>query len=236
MAVWGISDLHLGFRSDKPMDVFGDHWLDHPKRMAEAWDDLVDEDDLVLVPGDNSWAMRLEEADLDLAWIAARPGTKVLLKGNHDYWWSSISRVRKALPPGLKALQNDVITLGDYHLAGSRLWDQPGHRGFGPDDKKIFLREQERLRLSLNLGKAAAAKDGRELLVMTHYPPFAEDGGPSPYTETINESGTQLCVYGHLHGRRALRQARAREGMIDGVEYRLLSCDLLDFRPIKLRP
>jgi len=235
MAIWGISDLHLGFRANKPMTVFGAHWAEHPHCIARAWDRLVSDEDLVLVPGDNSWAMRLDEADMDLAWIAERPGTKILLKGNHDYWWNSIGRVRAALPPTLRALQNDVISLDKYHFAGSRLWDQPGHRGFKADDRKIYLREIERLKLSLQLGKKAAAADGRELIVLCHYPPFAEDGGPSPYTELIEDSGATLCVYGHLHGRRARQQARALEGDIGGVEYRLLSCDLLHFEPMKLR-
>tara|TARA_Y100001934_G_scaffold253240_1_gene318063 strand:- start:369 stop:1079 length:711 start_codon:yes stop_codon:yes gene_type:complete len=235
MAVWGISDLHLGFRADKPMTIFGSHWAEHPDCMAVTWDEIVADDDVVLVPGDNSWAMRLEEADLDLAWIADRPGTKILLKGNHDYWWSSIGRVRAALPESLRAVQNDVISVDKYHFAGSRLWDQPGHRGFNANDRKIFLREIERLKLSLQLGKKAAARDGRELIVLCHYPPFAEDGGPSPFTELIEDSGARLCVYGHLHGRRARGQARAREGEIAGVEYRLLSCDLLNFSPLKLR-
>ena len=235
MAIWGISDLHLGFQVDKPMTIFGPHWAEHPDCVAEAWDQLVTDDDLVLVPGDNSWAMRLSEADMDLTWIDERPGTKILLKGNHDYWWTSIGRVRAALPSSLYALQNDVISIGDYHFAGSRLWDQPGHRGFKASDKKVYLREIERLRLSLQMGQKALSTHGGELIVLCHYPPFAEDGGSSPYTELIEESGASLCVYGHLHGRRARHQARAREGEIGGVEYRLLSCDLLDFKPVKLR-
>jgi predicted phosphohydrolase len=233
VAVWAISDLHLSFRSGKPMDVFGPRWARHAERMAEAWDDLVNPADTVLVPGDNSWAMKLHEADLDLEWIHQRPGTKVLLKGNHDYWWQSIGKVRAALPSSMLALQNDTVTVGDYRFAGARLWDQPGRRGFSADDEKIYLREIERLKLSISQAQKECAQDGRELLMMTHYPPFNDRREPTPFTELIEASGSDTCIFGHLHGAGA--PAKARTGEHNGVTYHLVSCDCLGFTPIKLR-
>ena len=232
MAIWAISDLHLSLNSDKPMDVFGDHWIGHHDRMAENWDRLVGEDDLVLVPGDNSWALKLEEAAKDLQWIHERPGTKMLLKGNHDYWWTAIGKVRKAMPDSLRGLQNDTLEWGDYRIAGARLWNQPGHKRFTADDEKIYLREIERLKLSLDLAAKQCAKDGKELIIMVHYPPFREHR-PSVYTEMIEAVNTRTCIYGHLHGTNSHK--RAFQGEHNGVNYQLVACDYLNFTPVKLR-
>jgi uncharacterized protein len=235
VAIYGISDLHLSFASDKPMDVFGPHWAGHAEKMAAAWDEMVGDDDVVLCPGDLSWAMKLEEAAQDLAWIAARKGRlKILCRGNHDYWWSAIGKVRKALPATLVALQNDAVDLGDVVVAGSRCWTSPGGLDFSPEDEKIYLREVQRLKLSLDEAKRLAA--GRPLIAAIHYPPFAADKARSPtgFSTQIEEAGVKLCVYGHLHGRHAHRTAFV--GARGGVEYRLIACDYLDFRPVKLWP
>lgn len=233
MVVYGISDLHLSFTADKPMDKFGDHWKDHAAKMAEAWDRIVGDDDVVLCPGDLSWAMRLEEAGADLAWIGARKGRlKVLGRGNHDYWWSAIGKVRKALPPGCVALQNDAFDLGDVVVAGSRCWAAPGGLDFSEADRKIYERELGRLRLSLEAGRKLAK--GRPLIAAIHYPPFAADGRSTGFSELIEEFEVSLCVYGHLHGRHAHRTAVV--GEVRGVQYRLLACDFLDFTPIPLWP
>jgi uncharacterized protein len=223
----------LSFSTDKPMHVFGDHWHHHPTRMAAAWDALVAPEDVVLCPGDLSWAMKLADAAADLAWIAARPGRlKVLTRGNHDYWWSAIGKVRQALPPGLCALQNDAVDLGDVVVAGSRLWACPGALDFGADDQKIYDRELERLRLSLEAGKKLAA--GRPLLAAIHYPPFTARKETTGYTELLERYEVPLCVYGHLHGRHAHRTAF--EGVRNGVAYRLIACDRLGFSPVPLWP
>jgi uncharacterized protein len=231
--IWGISDLHLSFSTDKPMHVFGDHWRDHASRMAAAWDSLVDDDDVVLCPGDLSWAMKLEQAALDLEWIGARKGRcKVLTRGNHDYWWSAIGRVRKALPPTLVALQNDAIDLGDVVVAGSRLWSCPGGLDFNVDDQRIYERECERLRLSLVAGQALAA--GRPLVAAIHYPPFTAKQADTGYSALLEQFGVRLCVYGHLHGRKAHQTAFVGERA--GVRYQLLACDYLQFSPVVVWP
>jgi predicted phosphohydrolase len=231
--IWGLSDLHLSFASDKPMDVFGKHWEGHADRMAAAWDAQVGEDDIVLCPGDLSWAMKLDEASLDLGWIGERPGKlKVLCRGNHDYWWSAIGKVRKALPDRVVALQNDSMDLGDVVVCGSRCWSAPGALDFGEADQKIYERELGRLRLSLESGKKLA--DGRPLVAAIHYPPFAADKRPTGFAELLEEYGVRLCVYGHLHGRRAHRTAVT--GDVRGVHYRLIACDYLDFAPTRVWP
>lgn len=232
MALFGLSDLHLSHRANKPMDVFGDHWVGHVARMAASWDAMVGPKDVVLCPGDLSWAMRLEEAREDLDWIAARPGIKVLCRGNHDYWWSSISKVRGVLGPGMHALQNDAVDLGDYVVCGSRLWACPGALDFEPQDQKVFEREVTRLKLSLDAAKAMAR--GRPLVVAVHYPPFAANGKHTAFSRLICEAAPVLCVYGHLHGARA--HASAVEGLVDGVPFHLIACDKLGFVPKALLP
>lgn len=233
MAIFGISDLHLSFSTDKPMHVFGEHWRGHDEKMAATWDRMVGKDDVVLCPGDLSWAMTLPEAEKDLAWIAARPGrTKVLTRGNHDYWWSAIGKVRKALPPSLVALQNDAIDLGEVVVSGSRLWACPGALDFGPDDEKIYLREIGRLRSSLDAGARLA--NGRPLIAAIHYPPFSADRRDTEFSKLLEEFRVALCVYGHLHGKRAHRTAF--EGERGGVVYRLIACDRLDFAPVQVWP
>ena len=235
--IWGISDLHLSFSTDKPMHVFGEHWKDHDKKMAAAWDASVDDDDIVFCPGDLSWAMKLEQADKDLAWIAARKGRlKILTRGNHDYWWSAIGKVRSALPPSLVALQNDAIDLGphgvDVVVCGSRLWTCPGALDWDAHDEKIYLREVERLRMSLLEGQKKAA--GRPLLAAIHYPPFDKQQQPTAYSKLLEEFGVKMCVYGHLHGTRAHRTAF--EGDRGGVRYHLIACDHLGFAPVVVWP
>jgi len=228
LRIWGISDLHLSFSSDKPMDKFGKHWAGHADKMAEHWDALVDDDDVVLCPGDLSWAMKLDEAALDLEWIGARKGRlKILGRGNHDYWWSAIGKVRKALPESCWALQNDAIDLGDVVVCGSRCWAAPGALDYSEHDRKIYEREITRLRLSLETGRKMA--DGRKLVAAIHYPPFTAKGASTDYSDLVEEFGVELCVYGHLHGRRAHQTAVVGER--NGVTYRLIACDALHFAP-----
>ena len=215
------------------MDVFGDHWVGHAAKMAEAWDALVGPDDVVLCPGDLSWAMKLDEAGTDLKWIGDRPGRlKVLGRGNHDYWWSAIGKVRSALPEACVALQNDAVDLGEVVVAGSRCWAAPGGLDYSEADEKIYRREIGRLRMSLEAGQKLAA--GRPLIAAVHYPPFTAKQAATAYSDLLEEFAVDLCVYGHLHGRRAHRTAV--EGEMRGVQYRLIACDHLDFKPVQVWP
>ncbi len=224
MKVFAIGDLHLSLNSDKPMDVFGPQWDHHAQRIAESWKETVSEEDLVLVPGDISWAMHLKNAAADLKYIGDLPGKKVILRGNHDYWWDSLAKVRNALPAGVYALQNDAVVIGGVAIAGSRGWTCPGSQNFDPaTDQRIYERELIRLELSL---KKAAGKGA--MICMLHYPPFNESRASSGFTELFERYGANLVVYGHLHGKSC---KSAFEGVRNGVQYVLCSADHLEFRP-----
>ena len=227
MAVYAISDLHLPARV-KPMDVFGEHWKNHFERIKADWNARVGEGDVVLLPGDLSWAMRLEEAIEDLDSIAALPGTKLLLRGNHDYWWSSIGRVRRALRENTLALQNDSVLLDGRLYAGSRGWNIPADDAT-EDDVRIYNRERMRLEMSL---KNARARDvDAPITVMMHYPPLTDE--QPGFSDILEAYGVQDCVYGHLHGGGLYGAVR---GERRGVKYHQVSCDGLDFKLYLLYP
>ena len=194
MAVFAISDLHLPARV-KPMDVFGEHWKNHFERIRADWLARVGEGDLVLLPGDLSWAMRLEDAIEDLNSIAALPGQKILLRGNHDYWWSSIGRVRRALGEGVYALQNDSLLLDGRLYAGTRGWTLPGQDA-SEDDLRIYARE--RLRLEMSLKHARSRDASAPITALLHYPPLSDE--QAGFSDILEAFGVTDCVYGHLHG------------------------------------
>lgn len=223
MRVFCIGDLHLPGNSDKPMHVFGRAWENHPARIAEAWRDTVGQEDLVLVPGDVSWAMRLPDVRDDLAFIGALPGTKLLLRGNHDYWWNSVTKVRALMGEGCFALQNDAFFFGDFAIAGSRGWTCPGSVNFSEEDRAIYEREVIRFGLSLS----AAGREKR-LLAMLHFPPFNEKRMSSGFTELIDNHGVETLVYGHLHDKAC---QNAFEGVRNRTQYMLCSADHLGFVP-----
>lgn len=226
MKVFAIGDLHLSGAVNKPMDLFGKNWEHHDARIAVAWRERVGEDDLVLLPGDFSWAMKKEEAAVDFAWLAALPGKKVMIRGNHDYWWNSLAQVRAMLPPNTYVIQNDCCSFGDVHVAGTRGWACPGSAGFTQEDEKLYLREVNRLRLSLE----RLPRDGFRI-VMLHYPPLNEKREESGFTEQLRDAKVDFVVYGHLHGRSC---RYAFEGRRDDVEYRLVSADHLGFSPLAI--
>ena len=224
MRIFALGDPHLSLSTDKPMDIFGPNWDNHAARLEAAWRAAVRPEDAVLLPGDISWGMSLDEAKADLAFLAALPGTKVLLRGNHDYWWNSISKVRAALPGGMHAVQNDSLVLGGVAVLGTRGWVCPGSTLFDPAvDQKLYERELIRLELSLKSAPAGMPK-----LCMLHYPPFNERRQQSGFTELLEAYGVERAVYGHLHGK-ACRNAF--EGIRNGVEYTLCSADHLEFAP-----
>ena len=231
MQIWAISDPHLSFAAPKPMDIFGERWRDHDQQIARAWTSVVQPEDVVLVPGDISWAMRMPEALLDLQWIDALPGRKVLAKGNHDYWWSTASKVRAMLPPSLGIVDSDAIVVGDLVVCGTRGWMVPGDREFDAEtDEKIYQRELGRLDRAL-AGATALAEGRRPIVVLLHYPPF-RDGEPTAFAERIATSGAVACVYGHLH--QPDQWASAVVGDRDGVRYYLAAADAVGFAPIRI--
>ena len=225
MTIYAMGDLHLSGGDDKPMDVFGPQWTDHARRIEENWRSLVAQSDIVLLPGDISWAMQLDHARPDLEWIRSLPGKKVLLRGNHDYWWSAIGRVRDALGEGMYAIQNDALLLDGALIAGSRLWLLPGE-GSKEDDRRIYQREV--LRLEMSLKDARRLSQDAPLLVMCHYPPTDQEGRDTECTDLISSYGARVCVYGHLHGAGIASAFRGEKG---NTRYRLVSSDSLSFAP-----
>lgn len=227
MSVFAISDLHLPARQ-KPMDVFGAHWENHFDRISEDWRSRVSEGDIVLLPGDLTWAMHMEEAMEDLGRVGALPGKKLILRGNHDYWWSAIGRVRRALPEGMLALQNDFVKLDGMLFAGSRGWVIPAGEGADPDDVRIYNRERMRLEMSLRAARRCDAQ--APLIAMLHYPPRTDYA--RGFSDILESYGVTDCVYGHLHG--AGLNAAIR-GERDGIRYHQVSCDGLGFKLYLLR-
>ena len=214
------------------MDIFGERWRDHPRRIAAAWRERVSDDDVVLVAGDISWALKLAEAQPDLAWIAELPGRKVLSRGNHDYWWESSGRVRRVLPPSIAIVQGDAIDLGAVIVCGTRGWVTPETPGFKPgEDQVVYNRELARLDMALAAARKLAAGI-KPIVVMFHYPPFL-DRKPTEFARRIAAAGAAACVYGHLH--RPYDWSAATQGLVDGVYYQLTSCDYLGFGPVAVR-
>ena len=227
MRLFAIGDLHMSGGDEKPMDVFGPQWDRHFFRIQENWNSLVREEDTVLIPGDISWAMQLKDAQADLEEIGKLPGRKILCKGNHDFWWNSISRVRSVLPGTMKALQHNAIDLGDMVVCGTRGWMIPTKETpLGDQDAKICHREAERLRLALE--EAAALANGRPVIVMTHFPPLLEGEKDTIFTELMEEYRVHTAVYGHLHG---IGIRVGFTGEHRGVQYHLVSCDSIGFSP-----
>ncbi len=213
------------------MDVFGDHWRDHAAVIERSWRDQIAADDLVLLPGDISWAMHIQDAMADLAWIDALPGRKVMCKGNHDYWWSSKGKVRAVLPPSISVVDCDALLVDDVVLCGTRGWAVPGDRDFNKTtDLRIYERELNRLDRAL-AGAQVLAEGTRPIIVLLHFPPF-RDKEPTEFARRIAAAGAQSCVYGHLH--QADQWANATTGVVEGVHYYLTACDALQFTPIQL--
>ncbi|MDD2647929.1 MAG: metallophosphoesterase [Eubacteriales bacterium] len=229
MRVFAIGDLHLSGGMDKPMNVFGEQWDNHFARISQSWQNEVADDDLVLIPGDLSWAMQLENAKPDLEAIASLPGRKLILRGNHDYWWSSLTQLRAALPKSMSALQNDAFEYEACVVCGTRLWTCPTIQTVTADDEKIYLRELGRLKLSI--GAAKKLSKDKPLVCMLHYPPITEGANGSEVADILAESGVSFCVYGHLHGAGI---KAGFNGDFCGVEYRLVSCDALSFSPLRI--
>jgi predicted phosphohydrolase len=234
MALYAISDLHLALSIDKPMDVFGNRWADYMGRLEENWRSMITGDDYVIVPGDISWATYLEQAYEDFRFIHELPGKKIISKGNHDYWWTTKSKLDKFLAENgfdsISFMHNNSYCVGDDVICGTRGWEMPGEVGFGTEDEKIYKREL--LRLELSLKNAIAASCGtRRIIAALHYPPYNSKGEFSDFIDIMKKYGVKLCIYGHLHGE-ACRGAV--EGSHEGIVFRLVSADHLAFAPIPL--
>ncbi len=232
MKIFAIGDTHLSFSRPKPMDVFGECWKDHPRRLAERWDAVVGEADVVLIVGDISWAMRLAEAAPDLRFLAERPGRlKVMIRGNHDYWWDSAKKVRAALPERMEIVQNDAWRVDEgVVFCGARGWNLPSLPYYDQErDEKLFQREVGRLETSLERARDLQ-RPGDAKIALLHYPPLGPDpAAPSPVMDLLGEHGVDLAVYGHLHGEEDHRWAP--RGLHRGVILRFVAADFVGFEP-----
>jgi uncharacterized protein len=234
VTVWAIADVHASLpdpstgRPSKPMDLFGPAWTDHVDRLEAAWERLVAPHDTVVIAGDVDWALRLEDALFTLKRLDSWNGSKLLIRGNHDYWWSSktTNRVRRALPPSVRVIHNDSIVVEGINVCGSKGSPVPGGMEWTPENEKLLARELHRLRLSLDSRPADLPT-----IVALHYPPFHPSIGSSPYRDMLEEYDVACSVYGHLHGDAA---ASGPNGIYDGVYYRLVAGDYVKFCPVPI--
>lgn len=225
MKVFAISDLHMSINNPKPMDIFGPSWDNYIEEIWADWAQKVADDDIVIIGGDISWAMHLEDAVADLKEIRKNKGKIVMIRGNHDYWWASIGKVRAALPPDMWALQNDALKFDGVIICGTRGWNLPDTKGFNADDQKILDREVLRLEMSLAHAKKLQTNN-EKIICVIHYPPFNIRREASPFTKLMEQYGVSWVVYGHLH----FPQPKERlQPLIEknGIKYYLTSCDLV---------
>lgn len=235
MAIYVIGDLHLSFGVDKPMDIFGNNWLNHAERIKENWLAKVKDEDTVILPGDFSWATYLDEAYKDFEFLNSLPGRKILLRGNHDYWWETLSKMNKYLKENnfenIEFIYNTSALVEEKIIVGTRGWTTVNYNQ--EENQKMLKRETARLKLSIEDGIKKFGED-KEIIAFIHYPPF--------FKETVSEEidfikllkkypQIKRCYYAHLH---SSAHREAIEGNIDGIEYKLVSSDYLNFDLMKI--
>lgn len=229
MALYAIGDLHLCLGAPKPMDVFGGNWVGYMEKLAQGLS-VIGENDTTVLAGDLSWALGLEQAKEDFSWINAIPGKKIILKGNHDYWWSTASKFNQFCAQNqfenMFILNNNHYEYDDWAICGTRGWFYEEERS-GAHDEKVFKRELQRLEVSLQ-----SAGD-RNKLVFLHYPPKYKGYECTEILELLDRYQVRRCFYGHLHGP---SHGLALEGLWNGVDYRLISADYLNFQPLTVIP
>lgn len=230
MNVYAIGDLHLSFSANKPMDIFGGNWEGHFEKIKSDWLEKVSCDDVVLIPGDISWAMKLSDAVKDLQQLAVLPGKKIFIRGNHDYWWNGIGKLRALAPDDtFYFLQTDGVKIGDFVFVGSRGWTCPGSPEFTEQDQKLYLREAERFKLAFKDAEKYR-QAGDKVVALIHYPPFTLKNEETLFTELFEKNGVEKVVFGHLHGAGYFPLKTQKRG----VEYLLTSCDKVQFRLVKV--
>ena len=246
MNIWAIADLHLCLsNTDKTMEVFGDNWKDYIQRIKKNWEEKVLPTDLVLIAGDISWAKNFQGSLVDFEFIEKLPGKKVIIKGNHDYWWPSLKKMQENLPPSIHVIQNNSFNIDEVSIAGARLWDTDEYN-FNEitvfkenpfknesreldiqENERIFKRDIERLKLSLySLNEKAKVK-----IVMTHYPPIGLNMKDSICSKLFEEFNIDIVIFGHLHNLNTHKKLFSEK---NGIKYFLTSSDYLNFSPIKI--
>ena len=229
MSIYAISDLHLSFNDEsKSMEFFGPEWKDYVKRIENNWKKTVNENDTILIAGDISWANNLEEAKKDFAFINSLPGQKIIIKGNHDYYFSTMKKVQEFLYNNnfstIHILFNNSFVIENVAICGTRGWGNVETDDIKLDNHKIVEREVGRLKLSYNSLSAEDKK--KDIIVMTHFPPFYTE-----FKKALKEIGAKKCIYGHLHGK---GHYMVKEGLIDDIEYIMVSGDYTGFNLLKI--
>lgn len=230
MAIYTIADLHLSFNTDKPMDIFGTNWENYEEKIKEDWLKKVKKEDYIILPGDFSWAMYLEETIKDFEFINQLPGKKILLKGNHDYWWTTVTNMRKFLKENnfenIDFLHNNSYEIENKIIVGTRGWVLSEDL----EDKRLTKREADRLELSIMNGIKEYGNE-KEIIAFMHYPPITKNYRNTEYINVLKKYNIKKCYYGHLH---SISIQEALEGIIDGIEYKLVSSDGVDFKLTKI--
>lgn len=227
MRIFAIGDLHMDYKKEKPMDIFGPAWRNHELKIFNNWRNQVDEEDIVLIPGDISWAMKIDDVIDDLKQIDELPGKKFISKGNHDYWWESITKLNNLGFKTIRYLHNTGYSIDEIGIAGTRGWTDRDNDDFDVHDEKIYMREVSRLKLSLDQIKESTYK-----IVLIHYPPFRFNGEFNEFSQLMKEYDVDMCVYGHLHGD---GHKYVVEGELEGIDFYCVSCDYIDFKLKELR-
>lgn len=226
MNIYAIGDLHLSGNVNKPMDIFGAKWENHKEKIKKNWVKKIKNEDLVLIPGDISWAMKYEDAKSDLKFIDKLPGKKVIIKGNHDFWWGSVQKLNDSYKT-IDFVQNNSFTYNDITICGTRGWICPNETKFTEHDAKMYKRESNRLKNSLE-----SNSKNNKVIVMLHYPPTNDRKEESKFTKLIEKYNVLKVVYGHLHTEEYF--STSIQGKFNGVDYELVSADYINFSPIKI--
>ena len=229
MSIYAIGDLHLSFNTNKPMNIFGENWNNYEEKIKKDWQEKVTDNDLVILLGDFSWSMKLEDTYKDFEYINNLPGKKILLKGNHDYWWNTVIKMNKYLKENdfkdIEFLYNNSFIFDNYIICGTRGWNILDNN----EDKKVYERELQRLELSLNDGVKKYGED-KEIIVCMHYPPITKDN--NDIIKLLKKYNVKKCIYGHLHG---IAHKEAVEGNVLGIELKLVSADYINFELYKIK-
>lgn len=228
MSLFAIADLHLSLSVNKPMDIFGDRWSNHVEKLTKNWNETVSEDDVVVIPGDISWAINFDEAKADFEYINKLNGTKIISKGNHDYWWSTLSKLNAFLAENnfdtIKFLHNNHYSYENYGICGTRGWI---NETSVPADAKVLAREAQRLEVSIK----SALNENLEPIVFMHYPPVFGNESNYDILDVMYKYNVKECYYGHLHGN---AHKYAICGEREGINFNLIAADFVQFCPKKV--
>ena len=225
MNIWAIGDLHMDNSGEKPMDIFGPKWINHEEKIFEFWKENIKEDDLILLPGDISWALHLEDVTHDLDKIEKLKGRKIISKGNHDYWWASNNKLKGLGYKTIEFINNNSLNWKDISICGTRGWIDKSSREFQSKDLKIFNRELLRMENSFKY------RTGEKIIAMVHYPPFNADKELNEMGKLIVKYKPFICIYGHLHGE---GHSEVVEGKFEETQFICVSSDFIDFKAVKI--